>query len=173
MEFTIQLDRDDWKKYQSYLQKEFQKGASALPGSFWLNALLIGVMVFVIMFLFPQREEFHWHTAAVVAVFFILTFALFLLNLVQMNKAFEPSDEGIFIGEHHFRFDEDGIHSRGDHYEGRHDWSSVMKVDRPDGMILVFMDSAYAFLFPEQKLDNPDEVYHCITGFYKNSLEAD
>jgi len=59
MEITIQLDREDWKKYQTFLQKDFQNGASALPGSFWLNALLVGVMVFVILFLFPQAEEFH------------------------------------------------------------------------------------------------------------------
>jgi hypothetical protein len=169
MEFTIQLDKDDWKKYQTYLQKEFQKGASVLSGSFWLNALLIGAMVVVIMFLLPQGEAFHWHTAGVVAIFFILTFILFLLNLMKMNKAFEPSDKGIFIGEHHFKFDEDGIHSRGKAYEGRHAWSSVMKVERSDGMILIFMDSAYAFLFPEHKLENPEAVYQAIGEYFRRS----
>jgi hypothetical protein len=169
MELTLQLDRDDWKKFQAYLQKEFQKGASALPGSFWLNALLIGVMVFILLFLFPQGEEFHWHTAGVVAAFFILTFILFLLNLTRMNKALEPSDQGIFIGEHHFKFDEDGIHSRGEGYEGRHAWSAVMNIERSDGMILVFMDSTYAFLFPEHKLQDPDALYQYINAQHKSA----
>jgi len=173
MELTIQLDRNDWKKYQTYLQKEFQKGASVLPGNFWLNILLWMMIAFLLLTFFPRLQDLHWPTAIVVSSFFLLTIILFLANMVRMNKAFEPSDNGIFIGEHHFKFDEEGIHSRGRGYEGRHDWSSVMKLERSEGMILIFMDSSYAFLFPELKLDNPDKVYDQICEYLGHTKKTD
>lgn len=169
MEFTIQLDKQDWKKFQTYLQKQFQKSASTLSGSFWFNVLLWMVVALLIMFLFPQLERFHWPTAIVVTGFFLLIITLFLFNLVKMTKAFEPSEDGIFTGNHRFVFDDGGIHSQGEGYEARHSWSFIFRIERAEGMILVFMDTAYAFVFPEHKLENPDAVFHYISDHYSRT----
>jgi hypothetical protein len=37
-------------------------------------------------------------------------------------------------------------------------------------MIMIYLDTAYAYVFPESKLDNPDEFYNFITEQYSNVI---
>ena len=167
MDILIKLEIEDWNKYQSYIEKELSKSVKSWTDSFWFNLILWAVIGFIFMSIFRNLSEIHLPTIAVVSVFFILLFVLFIFNLLKLKKAFAPSKSGIFIGEHQFVFDEEGIKSKGQGYEGKHSWSVVQRVERTNGMIIIFLDTAYAFIFPESKLEKPDQLYNYINEQYK------
>jgi hypothetical protein len=167
MEISIQLEAEDWRQFQKYLAKELPKTVKPRTGSFGFNVILWTVITFMFFVIFQNTEEFHWPTAGFVAVIFIVVFALFIYNLVQQGKAYAPAEDGVFVGEHHFVFDEKGIATKGKGYEARHSWSTVKRIERVNGMILIFLDTAYAFVLQESKLDNPETLYNYISEQYK------
>jgi len=171
MEITITLDVEDWKKFQSYLEKELPKKVKSWTDNTWFIIILWTTVVFVSMALFQYVGELHWPTAGVVAFFFVLLIAQFVFNLVKFRKAFAPSETGAYVGEHHFRFDEEGIKTRGDGYEAIHRWPLVQRIERADGAIYIFLDTAFAYIFNEAKLGDPESFYNYIIGLYEKNKQ--
>ena len=167
MEILIKLEMEDWKLFQLHLEKELPKTIKSWTNSLWFNLILWAVIAFIFMSIFHNTSQIHWPTAGFVSVFFILLFSLFIFNLTKVRKAYAPSENGVFIGEHKFTFNEEGIKTTGHGYEGSHNWSIVKKIDRVNDMILIYLDTAYAYVFPENKLENPDEFYKYINEQYK------
>lgn len=168
MEIQINLQKEDWKLYQSYIEKELPKKQKTWMDSIWVNMFVWMVVAIVFMTILRNISHFHWPTAASVAIFFVLISALFFFNIFKIRKAFEPQESGTFCGSHRFIFSGEGIASKGKGYEGRHSWEIVKKIERAPGMILIFLDTAYAYVFPESKLDNPDKFYNYISEQYSN-----
>jgi hypothetical protein len=168
MEIQITLQKEDWKLYQSYIEKALPKQQKTWMDSFWINLFVWMGLAMVFMAIFQSFSHFHWPTAASVAIFFVLIFVLFLFNMFKIRKAFEPLESGIFCGRHKFTFTSDGIITEGKGYEGHHSWEIVKKIERAPGMILIYLDKVYAYVFPESKLDDPDEFYNYISEQYSN-----
>lgn len=168
MEIQITLEKEDWKKYQSYIEREFPKRFKTWMDSFWLNLLIWMVIAFVFMSIYTKVTTFHWPTAISVGVFFVLIAALFIFNMLRIRKAFEPSEKGTFCGKHDFRFTDHGIESEGDGYRGCHSWEIIKKVERAQDMILIYIDTVYAFVFPEAKLTDPEMLFSYISERYSN-----
>ncbi len=166
MEIEIDLQKEDWKLYQRYIEKELPKHHKIWMDSFWVNLFVWMVIAIVFMAVFQQISHFHWPTAISVTVFFVLISALFFFNMLKIRKAFEPLESGVFCGSHKFIFSSQGIVSEGNGYKGYHSWEIVKKIERTSGLILIYLDNVYAYVFPEIKLDNPDEFYHYILEQY-------
>ncbi|MCF6262972.1 MAG: YcxB family protein [Xanthomonadales bacterium] len=168
MDISIKLEVEDWYQFQSYLAKELPKAVKSWTNSFWFGLIVWAAIAILFMSVSQITSEFHWPTASIVSVFFILLFALYIFNLIKFKKACAPSEAGAFIGDHQFVFDEEGIKSQGYGYEGKHSWLLVQRIERTNGMILIFLDTAYAFVFPESKLEDPEQLYNYIIEQYKN-----
>ena len=166
MEISIKLEIEDWKIFQSILEKELPKTIKSWTNSFWFNLVLWAFIAFVFLTIFNNVNKIHWPTAGFVSIFFILLIGLFFFNLSKIKKAYEPSKCGIFFGEQRYIFDEKGIKTKGQGFEGYHDWSIVQKIDRVNNMILIYLDTAYAHIFPEEQLENPDKFYEYINEMH-------
>ncbi|WP_299948240.1 YcxB family protein [uncultured Microbulbifer sp.] len=168
MEIQITLQKEDWKQYQSYIEKELPKHLKTWMDSPWINMLIWMVIAFVFLSIFNRHSTFHWFTAISVSVFFILISTLFIFNMFKIRRAFEPSDQGTFCGSHKFTFDDSGINSEGRGYKGTQSWEIVKKIERAQGMIMIYLDTTYAYVFPESKLEDPDGFYKYISERYSN-----
>jgi len=168
MEIQITLQKEDWKQYQGYIEKELPKHLKTWMDSTWINMLIWMVIAFVFMSIFNQHSTFHWPTAISVGVFFIIIWALFIFNMFKVRRAFEPSEQGTFCGSHQFSFDDHGISSEGMGYKGTHSWEVVKKIERAQGLIMIYLDTAYAYVFPESKLNDPDGFYKYISERHSN-----
>jgi hypothetical protein len=168
MELQINLQKKDWKHYQSYIEKELPKQKKTWVDSFWVNMFIWMVVAIIFMTIFKKFSYFHWPTAISVAIFFVLMIVLFIFNMLKIRKLFEPLENGVFCGSHKFTFTDKGIASEGKGYEGHHSWKVVKKIERAPGMILIYLDTTYAYVFPESKLENPDEFYNYISKQYSN-----
>lgn len=167
MEITITLDVGDWERFQSYLEKEAPKRVKTWTDSSWFKVVIWAAITFAFLFLFRYFDEFHWPTAGVVALFFVLLLAQFVFNLIKFRKALAPSETGAYIGEHHFTFDDEGIQTRGRGYEAIHRWPLVQRIERADGVIYIFLDTAFAYVFNEARLEDPDFFYNYIVEQYE------
>lgn len=167
MDVLIKLEVGDWLRFQSHIEKELAKNTHSWITSFWFNLVLWTALAFIFMFVFQNAGYFHWPTAGVVAIFFIIFITLFVLKLSIIRKASAPSDNGVFVGEHQFNFDADGIKTKGHGYEASHSWSIVKRIERTNGMILIYLDTVYAYVLPENKLSDPDLLYNYLIEKFK------
>ena len=51
---------------------------------------------------------------------------------------------------------------KGKGYKDYHDWNVVKSVECNDGIIILFLDTAYGFLFPESQLENPTDFLNLV-----------
>jgi len=172
MEILLNLEREDWEVFQSYTQREISRGVKSSSGGFWRSVLFLSVMSLIALFYFQGSREFHWPTATFVALIFTLIAAQFLYNLNKVKDASAPGDEGPFCGRHRLVISEDGISSEGNGYAGLHDWTTINKIERSDGLIMLYIDTLFAFIFPESKLEDPDALFAYVNRLYENANES-
>lgn len=158
MEQVFNYTVDDWKKFQSFLEKDLCKSESTK----WYkeaayNIILWCVIAIFFFILFRNFNEFSWLTAGIVAFFFVSIFVYVILTAAKFKKRCAPSPEGIFIGEHSYAFDDDGIHTKGRGYSATHNWSIVQRAVKTDEAIYLFLDSAYAYIVPLSQISEPEK----------------
>ena len=166
MQIEIDLEKADWAKYQTYVEKRLPAQASLAVNKRWRTIL---IWLLTIMFLLALNfvRHFDWPTALFVAAVFIALFGVVLIQLASVRKAFEPAADGVFCGHHKFTFTDEGIASSGRGYHGLHSWNLVKKVIRAEGMILIFLDTIFAYVLPESKLADPDALFEHVTQQYQ------
>jgi hypothetical protein len=169
MQINITLDKIDWNKLQNHISKELPKQKKSFFDSFWKSMILWFLLVGVFMSLFHYVRPIHWPTAILTGTIFICVYVVLIFNMIKLRKLFEPSDTGIFCGEHEFVFDDEGITIKGAGYTEKHNWSTVKKIERTSDIILIYLDTTFAYVFPEKKLNNPSDFYKTITELYSNN----
>jgi len=163
MELNIRYEKDDWIAFQSYLEKEMCKSTKSWHDSMWVNFVIWLVIAFTFFSYFQSGLTFSWSTAGIVSFFFIFIYAQIFLSSIKIKEAFRPLEGGTFLGEHQFTFDNEYIHTKGKGYKASHSWGVITRLKKSDEGIYLFLDSAYAYIFPLSKLENPDQFYQYVT----------
>ncbi|MGD2140892.1 MAG: YcxB family protein [Burkholderiales bacterium] len=169
MQIEIDLDQSDWTKYQTFVEKTLAAESGNVSSKRWMN-ILLWILTIVFLLALNFIERFDWPTAVYVSLVFISLFGALLFQLKDARKAFEPAVGGVFCGRHKLSFTEEGIVSSGRGYHGLHSWKLVKKIVRAEGMILIFLDTIFAYVLPESKLPNPDELYEYVTRQHRVAL---
>ena len=172
MEINIEMDKQDWKNFQSYIERELPRKYRTWMHGFWVNQFIWIIVVAVSIIIFQANHTIHWPTAILISILFILIFVRFLFKMNKIRKAFEPLEEGFICGSHKFVFNDYGIETEGNGYNGQHSWKTVKSIERARGMIMIFIDTSFAFVFPESKLDNPDAFYIYIVEQFTNATSG-
>lgn len=120
------------------------------------------------MFIFRRFSDFHWPTAGIVTGILVCIAIMTFFKFKKYYRAYEPDVDGVFIGTHKYKFDEDGIHSYGKGYESRHSWDIVKTIKKEAGMIMLFIDTSAAFIIPEEKVEDSDALFNHISNLYAN-----
>ncbi|HEX7028365.1 MAG TPA: YcxB family protein [Gammaproteobacteria bacterium] len=162
MEIEITLEKEDWRRYQSYIEKQLWGQQKNWKEALWVNIVVWALMAALLMMLFHNFSEVHWPTGLFVFVIFALIAVIYFHKAHKLRKAYEPMESGVFCGKHKFVFTDEEIISEGEGYQGRHAWKIVKRVERGNGIILIFLDTIHAYVFPEGKLDSPDEFYEYV-----------
>ena len=162
MEENITYEKEDWMKFQGFLERELPRRNKVIKSGFFVNLIAWTLIGIVAMFVFRQIDHFHWPTAGFVSAIAVIIIIQFIRDVNKLKHAFAPSKSGCFIGSHSFVLTESGIESRGSDYSSFHAWSAVREIVRDNGIIMLFLDTAYAYIFPEHKLDDPDVLYNYV-----------
>lgn len=162
MEFNFVYTKDDWIKFYAFLQKDLCKPSEVWYVSAAKNIALWFAIALIFFLFFQKIDEFSWSSAGIVSFFFALIAAEITFTALRYKKRSAPSESGIFIGSHAFKFDESGILTSGKGYSAGHDWSAIQRVVRTDGAIYLFLDTAYGFILPLSQINNVEELYEFI-----------
>ena len=168
MEFSINLDAQDWKAYTDHLSRWVRKQKRFTWRESLRNVLLWMVLGFIFAALFRGEFTFHWQTAVLVAAFFLAIMVVWVMESARNLVALSPEAGGSFIGQHRFRLDDEGIHSEGENYRATHRWAAIKRVSRDAGLIMLFIDRSFAFCLPEAKLADPEAVFRFVTAMVSN-----
>ena len=165
MEIDLNLTPTEWLKFQKYIQRKKQKELKGFMGGFWSNMILwFGLTLFFVI-IYRHIGRLHYPTVFFVFCIFVILIGLFCWNIIRLQRALAPSEQGTFVGKHRFVFAEDGIHLQGKGYKSFYDWDSVKSVERENGMIMLFIDTAHAFIFPEDQIDDPADFMSKVRCF--------
>ena len=118
IEQIVRYEKEDWKKFQSFLEKDLRKSTKMWYERIWFNFILWFVIALVFFTFFQSRSEFNWATVGIVRFFFIFIFAQVILTGLKFKKLCVPSKDGSFIGEYRFKIDDEAIHSEGKGLKG-------------------------------------------------------
>lgn len=169
MKIVIELSKDDWLKFQKYLSKDIHSSVNRFSDNLLLNVVFWLVLVFIFMQIIHHYDEIHMLTAGYVSAIVLCLAIWMILKNRKFLKAYQPKSDGAFVGTHNFEFDKQGIHSYGKNYDARHSWDMVQEIRRESAMIMIFIDTAMAFIFPEEKLNDPDDFYRAINEMFESS----
>lgn len=165
IQVTITLEEDDWFAFQFYLEKTLAKDVKPRNTGAWFYMLMGSVIAVIVMFVFLLGPAIDGYTAGIVSAVFIALVFGFVLYVKKLRWLSAPAQGGIFTGEHHFVFDQDGIDSKGKGCSAHHDWSAVLRIARGSGLIMIFLDTTFALVFPEKKLDDPDRFFGQLSAY--------
>lgn len=166
MEFELKLEKADWHVFNTYLCKRLSLKNKTLFDNFFFSVFIWMIIGFVIIIILKMFGGFHWPTAAVTSLVFVFVYLIIFYKNKKIQTAFEPMDNGSFCRAHIYKFSEEGI-STGD---GTISWDMILKIERAQGMIMLYMDTAFALIFPEHKLEHPDKFYEYISAQYSNVI---
>lgn len=156
--FELNLEQRDWQAYQQVLDGLLSEKAARWSDKRWLKVTTWLGLLTLFGLLWQFVGDFHWPTAAIISVIFVLISSFFLFSLQQLRRAYQPSELGVFTGTHRFTLSDSGIDVQGDFYQAHIDWRQVLKIHQQGGLIILFVDNAQAFIFPEHQLSQPTQV---------------
>lgn len=172
MEIEIDLEKEDWRRYQSYIEKQLWTQRKDWAEALWVNIVVWALIAALLMTLFHSFSDFNWPSDLFVFAIFLLVAVIYFHKVYKLRKAYEPMESGIFCGRHKFVFTDEEILSEGEGYQGRHAWKIVKRVERGNGIILIFLDTIHAYVFPEAKLAKPDEFYEYVSWRFRATKRA-
>lgn len=173
MEIEINLEKEDWRRYQSYIEKQLWTQRKDWAEALWVNIIVWALIAALLITLFQSFSDFHWPSGLFVFAIFVLITVIYFHKVYKLRKAYEPMEGGIFCGKHKFVLTDEEILSEGEGYQGRHAWKIVKRVERGNGIILIFLDTIHAYIFPEGKLANADEFYEYVSWQFREARQAD
>lgn len=166
MKIAIKLEKEHWRAFNSYLCKKLAENNKTVFDNFLVNIIIWMVLGFSILFTLKMFGGIHWPTALLTSLVFVFIGLVLFYKNRAFQKAFEPMDNGSFCAEHSYQFLETGILTE----DGAIPWSKIILVERAQGMILLYLDTAFALIFPEDKLEHPDEFYDLVIAKTSQSL---
>lgn len=165
MNIKIKYEKSDWKAFRKCL-----KGMISTPRRSLLDRIVPAIAFWMVMgiiatFYYEKVTMFHIPTAILSIVLMMAVFVSQSYRVKRRLKFYEPSENGDFLGEHEFQFEETSFKTISRSSECQYKWDVVLKIERAEGMIMLFVDSARAFILPENQLDNPDDIYQKLIEF--------
>jgi hypothetical protein len=164
MEFKLKLEKEDWRAFNGYLFKKLSAKNKTVFDNFFINVSVWMTIGFVIMYTAKQFGGLHWPTAAITSIVFLLLYSLIFAKHKKLQTAIEPMENGSFCRELTYKFSEEGISTK----DGIVSWDLILQIERAEGMIMLYLDTAFALVFPEQKLEQPDEFYDYVSSLHSN-----
>ena len=152
---TVQVRKTDWSEFQKLWMAEFEKDSPRSLGKKLADAILVLALVSVF---YVYRADFHWPTALVVAVIGFMFIGYFFRSYARATEAATPRDNGLFLGQHTYRFTPEKIYSKGPLNLCEYEWDLVNSVRDTENLIILMIDSAAALILPKRDIEDPAEL---------------
>lgn len=158
---TIRVTDKDYLSFTDYAFKRLctpqQKGGSA----FIKNVIIWCVLTIAFMFIFQidsiSLSSFHWPSAAIVALPFVVFIAAYYINMRKLRQSSIPKGNGLMLGEKTVEFGADGITEINPVGRCFYKWESVDAVEENNGDLYIFLDKLLAIIIPSASFSSDIE----------------
>ena len=159
MEAAINLGLKEWNDFNYYLEQSFADQSKTNWMAILSRVLLWFLIAFIFLITFQLRLTPQLVPVAVVAG---LAAASYLLQSIRVQKIialFTPSATGTFCGPVKFYFGQQKLEIVGEGHGGHINWTSVKKIEKDENLIMIFIDTAMAYVLPVEQLHDPEALY--------------
>lgn len=169
MELQITTTPDDWMRFQKFTINHIQKKTKGLINTRIAIFILFFVAIVLSFLVNFFRIDIPVNRNILIIATFILIFAILYYNKMRSLKAIQPSNDGPMTGQHTILFDSTGIHESAKLYEIHYKWAAVKEIVHATGLILIYIDTVFAILIPDDQVGDVDTFIKTIEGYRNNS----
>jgi hypothetical protein len=149
MLIETEINIDDYKAYLKLVKKTNLKTTPVL----FLIYVLIGTIFISISW--TVDLQMHLPTAFVVILLMVIIANAYLL--IAQKKLY-PERDGLILGRHTLKVDDDGIHVAKEHYESFAKWSGVKSVKETDKHYFIMLDRIAAHIIPKRSFSDEAQM---------------
>lgn len=169
MELQITTTQDDWMRFQKFTISHIRKKTKGLINTRISFFILFFVAIVSSFLVNVFQIDIHINRNVLIFVTFIIVFAILYYNNIKSLKAIRPSDNGPMTGQHTLQFDSTGIHESAKLYEIHYRWAAVKEIVHATGLILIYIDTVFAILIPDDQVGDVDTFIKTIEAYRNNS----
>lgn len=168
----IEIKLEDWTKFSNYIAKEKTKESAKSPShikAFITLIFLIALSVYIFRSLNLTIDK---PTAILFINIFLIYFFYFFYfswNQKKFIKTYNPLANGVILRKSYYIFDENGIDIQSDGIKTFYKWKIIEKIEFTDDIVMIYIDTAIALLFPCNQLDDVEKFINMINQ-YNNKL---
>lgn len=166
----VTLTNDDYKAFckvaferQSTANKEEKEKEKENGFKLFFMNLLVWIVVAVVILLILQSKEFslskfHWPTALLTSVPFLVIIAAYISYLKGMAKNTLAKENGPMLGKRIIEIDESGIKDTNSFCSSIYKWEALEEVVIHEGSVYLFLDTMLAQIIPSSAFESQAEV---------------
>lgn len=166
IEIEIEIKLEDWTKFSNYIAKEKTKESAKSPSHIKAFIALIFLIVLSVYIFRSLNLTIDKPTAILLINIFLIYFFYFSWNQKEFIKTYNPLPNGVVLRKSYYIFDENGIDIKSDGIKTFYEWKTIEKIEFTDDMVMIYIDTAIALLFPCNQLDDMEEFID-MTNKYK------
>ena len=156
MEVEFTSTKNDWDSFQTYQEQHLLSKVKPPYVNGWKTWIVIGI----IMWLLAHNYQYiHFGTALFVVCLLAAPLYLYFAYQNRLKKLLYELSVDEFVGDIKFSITEKAISVERSENTACFQWSAVKNIVRSDGLIIVFLSANTAFIFPESKIDDADNLY--------------
>lgn len=160
----ITVTADDYKRYckfaiaRSTPVKDEAKGLKP----FLVNLIIWFVIAVVLVSVFQSKDfslsKFHWPTALLTLLPFLVFIGVFISYLKKIEKNSKPKENGLMLGKRVIEINDSGIKDTNSFGSSLYKWQALEEVVTHEGNVYLFLDTMLAQIIPSSAFENEAEI---------------
>lgn len=155
MEIDTQVTLELLREYQAAHLKDLQKRKPRRHTPLELTIVVI-VYLALLAAIYYYQESFSWPAVIILALVFLALYADILLRDLRIAQAIKVADDGLLLGQHHYRLSEQGINASGKGYNMFVGWSLVSGTLETKNLFIIQLDQLAAFILVKRDVTELD-----------------
>ena len=149
---TITVTKTDYLNFTTYAFKRLCTSQPKGSTGFIKNMIIWFILTIAFMFVFQidaiSLSRFHWPSAAIAALPFVVFIAAYSRNMHKLRQSSTPNENGLMLGEKTIEFGIDGITEINPLGNCFYKWECVESVEENNGDLYIFLDKLLALIIP-------------------------
>lgn len=160
----INVTKDDFIKYNRYICSRISSLSDKSFKPLAINLITWFVLAIVILVIFEALDfqmsqlTWHWPTAFLTSLPFIVFIGIFINNLKKFEKASVPFDNGLLLGNKTIEISDSGIKDITSFGTSEYKWQALQEVIVHEQNVYLLLDTTLAQIIPSSAFNSQAEA---------------
>jgi len=158
---TVTVTKTDYVNFTNYAFKRLSASQPKGGTGFIKNMIIWCISAIAFMFVFQMDSislsSFHWPSAAIAALPFVVFIAAYAINMRELRQLSTPKENALMLGEKTIELAPAGITEINPGGSCFYKWNSVESVEDNNGDLYIFLDKLLAVIIPASSFSSDIE----------------